>query len=86
MKSIKKGLELSKEYYYRYRRKLNISQSMGSNSRHNHTLDIEILIRDNQEEFAMFNDNEKMIDNYFDQYEGKYNNELEEFIGTNSTI
>ncbi len=59
---------------------------MGSNSRHNHTLDIEILIRDNQEEFAMFNDNEKMIDNYFDQYEGKYINELEEFIGTNSTI
>ena len=77
---------MNREYYYKYRTKLNILHSMGGNSIHNHTLDIEILIRDHQKVFASFNDNEKTIENYFKQFEGRYINDLENFRGTQATI
>ena len=77
---------MEKEYYYRYRQKLNISHSMGENSIHNHTIDIEILVRNKKTEFSMFNDNEKLIKEYFSQYEVKYINELDAFKNTQSTI
>ncbi len=77
---------MNREYYYKYRTKLNISHSMGENPAHHHTLDIEILIRDYQKEFAMFNDNEQIIEDYFAKYEGTYINDLEVFSETKATI
>ncbi len=59
---------------------------MGSNPRHHHTLEIEILVRDFQKEFAMFNDNERIIEKYFSNYEGVYINEQEQFRNTEATI
>lgn len=74
------------KYYYKYRKKLNISHSIEGHNIHMHTLDIEVVVREKNKSFSLFNDNERRVSECIEQYSGKYINDLEDFKDNDATI
>lgn len=81
----KEGI-MSRKYYYKYRKKLNISHSIEGGKAHKHTLDIEIVLLEKLKSFSLFEDNERQVEECINRFNGEYINDLEEFKNTNSTI
>lgn len=76
--------------YYKFKFYLNGKHSVtfeGKNSNiHPHTWEITVLLEADYSNTVNFTDFEKTFEKYFLNYEGKYLNELEEFIGINPTM
>ncbi len=69
--------------YYKLKFRLGITHSADNNdeNKHNHILEGQILAKPADNDFVEFSDMEKMVNETFDIYQGKYLNSLEEFNG-----
>lgn len=76
--------------YYRFKFYINARHSVTFNHKtsniHPHTWEIAISFGSKTTEIVNFSEFEEELDKYFANYEGKYLNELENFIGINPTM
>jgi 6-pyruvoyltetrahydropterin/6-carboxytetrahydropterin synthase len=54
--------------------------------RHPHTWQISLYIVNNQDTFMMFNEVEKIMEDYLGEYQGKYINDIPPFLTMNPTL
>lgn len=75
---------------YKYNFYLNATHSIYINGnkgeKHPHTWEISLYVFNNNEEFVMFNEVEKLIEDYLGQYQEKYLNECPLFKEMNPTL
>lgn len=75
---------------YKYNFYLNASHAIYINGkrgeRHPHTWEISLYIVNNKDTFMIFNDVEKLIEEYLGQYQEKYLNECDPFGSMNPTL
>ena len=75
---------------YKYNFYLNASHSIYINGnkgeKHPHTWQISLYVVNSKDTFMMFNEVEKLIEDYLGQYQGKYMNECSPFDTINPTL
>jgi len=76
--------------YYRFKFYINARHSVTFNDKtsniHPHTWEVAISFGSRTTDMVNFSQFEKELDKYFANYEGKYLNELEEFLDVNPTM
>lgn len=78
------------EHYYKFKYYVNARHSvdlgMGESGIHPHTWEIVIYIKVNSSTMINFSSIDKYLDNYFEDFEGKYLNELDSFKSLETTM
>ena len=77
-------------HYYRFKYYINAKHSVNFEGKqspiHPHTWEAVIYLRVEETDFINFTKFEKILEDYFEHYEGKYLNDLEEFKKNNPTM
>ncbi len=74
-------------HYFKYRQKFNIKHTIGEDTPHVHTVEVNLYFRETDEVFKAFDDTQYTLDDFFEKYyDGKLMNDLPAFSNVVPTI